>query len=193
MAPKLSEEEIDDLIYFSRAGELADLEETLKSLSEREGASVGEIITAAKDEGKSTCLHMAAGNGHLDIVKALITAFDCRPADEKKAYVDAGNEFGNTGLHWACLGGHLEAVKYLVSHGASPAVANDKDQIPLDSALFNDKREVADWFLAQSEKMEGGNQEEGLSGAASGIEIEDDGAVEEDKGKDKAGESSKSS
>lgn len=65
MAPKLSEEEIDDLIYFSRAGELADLEETLKSLSEREGASVGEIITAAKDEGKSTCLHMAAGNGHL--------------------------------------------------------------------------------------------------------------------------------
>lgn len=128
-----------------------------------------------------------------DIVKALITAFDSRPADEKKAYVDAGNEFGNTGLHWACLGGHLEAVKYLVSHGASPAVANDKDQIPLDSALFNDKREVADWFLAQSEKMEGGNQEEGLSGAASGIEIEDDGAVEEDKGKDKAGESSKSS
>lgn len=65
MAPKLSEEEIDDLIYFSRAGELADLEETLKSLSEREGASIGEIITAAKDEGKSTCLHMAAGNGHL--------------------------------------------------------------------------------------------------------------------------------
>lgn len=126
-------------------------------------------------------------------MKALITAFDSRPADEKKAYVDAGNEFGNTGLHWACLGGHLEAVKYLVSHGASPAVANDKDQIPLDSALFNDKREVADWFLAQSEKMEGGNQEEGLSGAASGIEIEDDGAVEEDKGKDKAGESSKSS
>ncbi|UQC82029.1 uncharacterized protein CLUP02_07515 [Colletotrichum lupini] len=193
MAPKLSEEEIDDLIYFSRAGELADLKESLKSLSEREGATVGEIITAAKDEGKSTCLHMAAGNGHLDIVKALVTAFDSRPAEEKKAYVDAGNEFGNTGLHWACLGGHLEAVKYLVSHGASPAVANDKDQIPLDSALFNDKREVADWFLAQSEKMEGGNQEEGLSGAASGIEIEDDGAVEEDKGKDKAGESSKSS
>ncbi|KAF9877055.1 ankyrin repeat containing protein yar1 [Colletotrichum karsti] len=191
MAPKLSEDEIDDLIYFSRAGELADLLETLKSLSEREGASVAEVITAAKDEGKNTCLHMAAGNGHLDAVKALIEAFEPRPADEKKAYVDAANEFGNTGLHWACLGGHLEVVKLLVANGASPAVANDKDQIPLDSALFNGKREVADWFLAQSEGLEGGNQE-GLAGAAAGVEIEDDGEAKDEK-KAGEGESSKAS
>ncbi|KAI8304109.1 Ankyrin repeat-containing protein [Colletotrichum sp. SAR11_240] len=187
MAPKLSEEEIDDLIYFSRAGELADLQETLKVLSEREAASVGEVITAAKDEGKNTCLHMAAGNGHIDVVKALIEAFEPRPA-EKKAYVDAANEFGNTGLHWACLGGHLEVVKLLVENGASPAIANDKDQIPLDSALFNGKREVADWFLAQSGGLESGNQE-GLEGAAATVEIEDDGAEEEVK----EGQSSKTS
>ncbi|WYZ38453.1 hypothetical protein EsH8_III_000367 [Colletotrichum jinshuiense] len=178
MAPKLSEDEIDDLIYFSRAGELTDLQKSLKSLSERENVSIGEVITAAKDEGKSTCLHMAAGNGHLDIVQALISALDARPAEEKKAYIDAANEFGNAGLHWACLGGHLEVVKLLVANGASPAVANDKDQIPLDSALFNGKREVADWFLAQSGGLESGNQEDGLSGAASGIEIEDDGEEE---------------
>lgn len=65
MAPKLSEDEIDDLIYFARAGELADLNETLSSLASREGVSPAEILTAAKDEGKSTCLHMATGNGHL--------------------------------------------------------------------------------------------------------------------------------
>ncbi|OLN86863.1 Ankyrin repeat-containing protein YAR1 [Colletotrichum chlorophyti] len=186
MAPKLTEEEIDDLIYFSRAGELADLEESLKALSERENVSIGEVITAAKDQGKSTCLHMAAGNGHLEVVKALISAFDSRPAEEKKAYIDAGNEFGNTGLHWACLGGHLDVVKLLVEHGASPAVANDKDQIPLDSALFNGKREVADWFLAQSGGLESGNQE-GLEGAAASVEIEDDSEEKKD------GEAAKSS
>ncbi|KAI8257342.1 Ankyrin repeat-containing protein [Colletotrichum sp. SAR11_239] len=191
MAPKLSEEEIDDLIYFCRAGELADLQETLKALSEREAASVGEVITAAKDEGKNACLHMAAGNGHIDVVKALIEAFEPRPAEEKKAYVDAANEFGNTGLHWACLGGHLEVVKLLVENGASPAIANDKDQIPLDSALFNGKREVADWFLAQSGGLESGNQE-GLEGAAATVEIEDDGEDEKVKGGEK-GESSKAS
>lgn len=65
MAPKLSEDEIDDLIYFARAGEEAELKETLISLASREGVSAAEILLAAKDEGNSTCLHMATGNGHL--------------------------------------------------------------------------------------------------------------------------------
>lgn len=65
MAPNLTEEEIDDLVYFARVGEDADLTETLTALSEREKASPAEILLAAKDEGKSTALHMAAGNGHL--------------------------------------------------------------------------------------------------------------------------------
>lgn len=64
MAPNISEEEIDDLIYFARAGEKDDLVESLTSLSTRENVSTAEILVAAKDEAKSTCLHMAAGNGH---------------------------------------------------------------------------------------------------------------------------------
>lgn len=66
MAPKLTEDEIDDLIYFARAGEDDDLEQTLKELAEREKVTAAEILVAAKDESnKSTTLHMAAGNGHL--------------------------------------------------------------------------------------------------------------------------------
>lgn len=65
MAPKLSEDDIDDIIYFARAGEVADLNESLATLSSREGVSPAEIIIAAKDEGKSTCLHMATGNGNI--------------------------------------------------------------------------------------------------------------------------------
>lgn len=65
MAPNLTEDEIDDVVYFARVGEDADLVETLKTLSEREKVSPAEILLAAKDEGKSTALHMAAGNGHL--------------------------------------------------------------------------------------------------------------------------------
>lgn len=65
MAPKLSEDEIDDLIYFARAGEVADLNETLATLSSRDAVSPAQILSAAKDEGKSTCLHMATGNGNL--------------------------------------------------------------------------------------------------------------------------------
>lgn len=65
MAPHLTEDEIDDLVYFSRAGENADLDESLAALAEREKASLAEILLVAKDEGKSSTLHMATGNGHL--------------------------------------------------------------------------------------------------------------------------------
>jgi predicted FMN-binding regulatory protein PaiB len=66
MAPQLSEDEIDDLIYFARTGETKDLFETVASLAEREKATHAEILIAAKDESnKSTTLHMATGNGHL--------------------------------------------------------------------------------------------------------------------------------
>ena len=57
-------DEVDDLIYFARAGEDADLTQTLKQLAEREGVSVARILEAASDDGKATCLHMAAANGH---------------------------------------------------------------------------------------------------------------------------------
>lgn len=65
MAPNLTEDEIDDVVYFARVGEDGDLVETLTALSEREKVSPAEILLAAKAEGKSTALHMAAGNGHL--------------------------------------------------------------------------------------------------------------------------------
>lgn len=67
MAPNLSEDEIDDLLYLARTGENEELEGDLKALAEREGVSVGEVLTAARDESKATCLHMASGNGHLGI------------------------------------------------------------------------------------------------------------------------------
>jgi uncharacterized protein len=65
MAPNLSEEEIDDLIYMARAGEDADLSEILQSLAARDTATPADILVAAREEQrKATCLHMAAANGH---------------------------------------------------------------------------------------------------------------------------------
>lgn len=194
MAPQLNEEEIDDLIYFARAGEVSDLTSTLDSLSSREAVSPAEILSAAKDEGKSTCLHMATGNGNLgmipsiltssfltalfliygaEIVKLLVGHFSVRAKEEKQAFLDAPNEFGNTGLHWAALGGHLEVVKYLIAEGASPALANDKNYIPLDLASFGEKMDIVDYFLSQMDKLEGSNEGEGLTGAAAEMSLEE--------------------
>ncbi|KAG8160796.1 hypothetical protein KVR01_009060 [Diaporthe batatas] len=187
MAPKLSEDDIDDIIYFARAGELTDLEETLSALSAREGVSPAEIILAARDEGKSTCLHMATGNGNIEIVKSILAHFTARPSQEKQLLLDAQNAFGNTALHWAAERGHLDLVRLLVAEGASPGVANDKNYVPLDSASFGERHGVVDFFLAQMEGMETRNGAEGggLGSAAEGVRVdakgEEDGEGEEEE------------
>ncbi|KAJ4388566.1 ankyrin repeat-containing protein [Gnomoniopsis smithogilvyi] len=177
MAPNLSEDEIDDLIYFARAGETADLTETLTALSAREGVSPAEILLAARDSGKSTCLHMATGNGNLEITTLLLSHFTS--PEQKTAFLDAPNEFGNTGLHWAALGGHLSVVKFLVEQGSGLGVANDKGYIPLDLASFGEKMDVVDYFLAGMEDMEGENGE-ALGSAAEGLELGEADAGEEE-------------
>lgn len=65
MAPKLSEDEIDDLLYAARTGDKDELTTLLSSLAGREKTSPADVLANAKDEGKSTCLHMATGNGHI--------------------------------------------------------------------------------------------------------------------------------
>ncbi|KAH8664421.1 ankyrin repeat-containing domain protein [Xylariales sp. PMI_506] len=195
MAPKLSEEEIDDLIYLARTGEDAELTQMLKELAERENVTVAEVLEAAKDEGKATCLHMAAANGHSKTVTHILshlpsstftapspstTSPSPSSSAPPTAYINAANSFGNTAMHWACLGGHLDTIQLLLSRGASPALANDKDQIPLDCAAFNNHMHVVEYFLSQSRQKEEENARDGgLDGAAEDIKITA-GDVEED-------------
>jgi ankyrin repeat protein len=108
-------------------------------------------------------------------VRKLLEYFAGRPKEEKQAFLDEPNEHGNTGLHWAALGGHLETVKLLMDQGASPALANERNYVPLDLANFNDHAEVAQYFLSSAGMLEDKNQEEGLNGAVASVEIEDEG------------------
>lgn len=117
-----------------------------------------------------------------EIVKTILTHFTIRPSEEKQTLLDAQNEFGNTGLHWAALGGHLDLVKLLVAEGASPGIANDKNYVPLDSASFGERHDVVDFFLAQMEKLETQNGEDGgLGKAAEGVRVSSGGDGEEEE------------
>jgi hypothetical protein len=76
-------------------------------------------------------------------------------------------------------------VKLLVESGASVALANDKNYIPLDLASFGDKFDVVDYFLAQSGGLEDENAEDGgLEGAVEGAQLDGE-ESEEGKGKGK--------
>lgn len=64
----LSEDLVDDILYFARAGETADLATTLKSLTADPTTtftSAAQVLELALDEHSgNNALHMAAGNGH---------------------------------------------------------------------------------------------------------------------------------
>ncbi|KAI0376502.1 ankyrin [Hypomontagnella monticulosa] len=203
MAPKVSEEEVDDLTYLARIGDDAEFTGMIQELAERESATPAEIIAAAKDDEKATCLHMASANGHAKTVTLILSHFPAPskskvaatppPSEEGSSaagtatetpYINIQNSFGNTALHWACLGGHLDVVKLLLSRGASPTSANDKDQIPLDLAAFNNHMNVVEYFLSQSKDIEGDNaQQGGLEKGAQDVQIkEEDYSADEDAG-----------
>ncbi|KAK8017316.1 Ankyrin repeat-containing domain protein [Apiospora rasikravindrae] len=204
MAPKLTADEIDDLIYLSRAGEDAELTVLLKELADREKVTIADVLDAAKDESGATCLHMAAANGHSKTVTHILsylptasTPAPAQPSSEESAssspqqpasYINVANQFGNTALHWACLGNHLDTVKLLLSRGASPALANDKDQIPLDMAAFNNHMAIVEYFLSQSRNVEAENAKEGgLEGAVKDVDMDAAEADAEVEGKANGG------
>ena len=78
----------------------------------------------------------------------------------------------------------MDVVKLLLSRGASPTSANDKDQIPLDLAAFNNHMNVVEYFLSQSKDIEGDNaQQGGLEKGAQDVQIkEEDYSADEDAG-----------
>jgi ankyrin repeat protein len=65
-------------------------------------------MTYCWHETGETALHLAAGEGHLEIVKLLL---------EHGADVNAKTAY-ETALHLAAGEGHLEIVKLLLEHGA---------------------------------------------------------------------------
>ncbi|MBT9392621.1 ankyrin repeat domain-containing protein [Hymenobacter sp. NST-14] len=65
----------------------------------------------------TTFLVLAAGNGHLDVVKALL---------KNKAQIDKTDSFGMTPLMAAAANGSPDVVEFLLASGANPK-ARDKD------------------------------------------------------------------
>jgi uncharacterized protein len=65
MPLQLSEEDIDDLLYLARTGELEDLNACINAISARENSTISTLLLVARDPNSGNGpLHMAAANGH---------------------------------------------------------------------------------------------------------------------------------
>ena len=147
---------VKNLMMYAGDGELSEVRRLL---------SLGVNPNAIDDDGE-TALHIAAINGHVEVVKmllaagadlevkggifgmtALIYATNQEHAEVAKILLSAGADvnavgtFGSTALMNAAAGRHTEIVKMLLSAGANPNAANSNDGTALKLAAIKGRTE----------------------------------------------------
>ncbi|KAK6356819.1 hypothetical protein TWF718_001160 [Orbilia javanica] len=94
--PTLDEDTIDDLLYFSRTGELSDLKETISELSKSLNRYSLEIPASAVDPySGNTCLHMAAANNHVEVIEYILS-LEAPPLATPVAHPEISSSSNNT-------------------------------------------------------------------------------------------------
>ncbi|KAK5814632.1 ankyrin repeat-containing domain protein, partial [Linnemannia elongata] len=96
-------EHLEELIECARYGEL----EEIQAVVQTSGPEKAKVLLSHKGDYGKTPLHMAAANGHLDVVEYLISIISPEA-------VNIQNDQGNTALHWAATNGHAKVVETLI-------------------------------------------------------------------------------
>lgn len=101
-----------------------------KSVEEVDALITSDDMANARDTGNGNYpLHIAAQNGHMDLVKLLL---------ERKADINAQNNKLNTPLHMSLSYDYIEVSEYLISNGADGNIENASG-IPARKGIDGDK------------------------------------------------------
>ncbi|PGH27228.1 hypothetical protein AJ80_01185 [Polytolypa hystricis UAMH7299] len=182
----LSFDEVDDLIYDARSGDLESLRTDITALSEKHSCSPSDIIQSAIDSddesegGTCACLlHWPAANGNIEILNYLLSiiapqdtkAADSTPPSTSSApssLLNHRNLSGNTPLHWAALNTHLDCVKALVEAGADITLTNSAGHDATFLAERSDWNARSEEEIGKAEEEQQQQQQEGESEVAIG-------------------------
>ena len=201
--PTPTPDELDDLIYFSRTGDLPSLRSTLETISSTHNSPLSTILASAIDIdaeglGSQCCLlHWPAANGNLEILRYLLSLVPPKEVAADKSIptlVNHRNVNGNTPLHWAALNAHLECVKALVAAGADAGIVNEVGHDALFEAELGEKegsKEVVEWMLKNCDGLEKGASGQVQEGEAKPEDVEangeDSGSPEQTQGASNGG------
>lgn len=121
-----------------------------------------EFLSIKDEYSDSTPLHMAAANGHKDLLVYLISQLP-EENDVRKKAVNAPNSSGNTPLHWATLTGSLDCVKVLCEAGADPLLKNSANIDSCYQADCSNHEEVATYLYNIADPEDSKNPEDSNS------------------------------
>ncbi|KAF9379874.1 hypothetical protein CPB97_008706 [Podila verticillata] len=135
---------LEELIECARYGEL----EEIQAVVTTSGPEKAKQLLAHQGEFGKTPLHMAAANGHLDVIEYLISIISPEA-------VNIQNEQGNTALHWAATNGHAKAVECLITKGkADYKLKNAAGHTAMLEAEIHEREQVVAWMLINTEPEE---------------------------------------
>lgn len=167
MFEKLDSEDKESVVLDSRYGELESLKDIFENMVDPSLIITDNIV----DENGNTPLHMAACNGHLDVIKYLLEILENNELIKKDCiyeWVSAKNNSGNTALHWATLTNQLEVIKYLCENWkADPLISNNLGQDSIFVSETNQLQEIEKYYLnnydiepeEEEEEEEGQNED----------------------------------
>ncbi|GMK57098.1 hypothetical protein CspeluHIS016_0309380 [Cutaneotrichosporon spelunceum] len=151
MAP--TPDELEDLVLSARYGDLEDVQAFADTYD-------WELAAGARDDRGNSALHMACGNGHVDVLKLILAHV---PSSALPALLAAKNDAGSPAVHWAVLNNHVACVQALVDAGGIQVLkqTNAAGRDAFAEALFagEGKEEVAGWIEGYIWKIEGDDNE----------------------------------
>lgn len=171
--PALTFDEVDDLLYFTRANEAQELQQTITELAQKYSCSQKDVLEAAVDpESGNTVLHFCSANGLTQLLPGLLSALGATEGSPIE-FVNRGNKEGNTPLHWAAYNGHLEIVKALIASGADMWQKNTAGHLAMFEAERADKNDVVQYLLEAGGKEVERAGEEGMPSEEDVVEVQD--------------------
>uniref|UniRef100_A0A7S1ERU7 Uncharacterized protein n=1 Tax=Timspurckia oligopyrenoides TaxID=708627 RepID=A0A7S1ERU7_9RHOD len=125
----------NELRECSRYGEYDEVVEALEN---------GADVNSADEYTGNTALHYACANGHMAIVKLLVS---------RTASVEAVNTSKNTPFHWAVQNGHASIVKWMLKETNAPiAVENERGNTPFDDAQNSGNSKIKNMLMDFAEE-----------------------------------------
>ncbi|KAJ1969610.1 ankyrin repeat-containing protein [Dimargaris xerosporica] len=136
------QQDIGELVECARYGEFDEMRtavDTLLATHANVFPNASALLVQPNQAG-NTALHMAAANGHLEIMQYLL---DRLPPTG----VNGTNQEGNTALHWASITGNIDAVQLLLNRNADPLLKNAQGRTPMSEAQQLGKESVVKCIL----------------------------------------------